>query len=111
MLIRDEMTTLSETMNNLKDKGYTDDFEIEKELLVGKETTRKYHSDELTIKEVYRFEGNSDPADMSVLYAIETDDGDKGVYVDAFGTYGDQSEDTVAEFLQQVRIEDGHGDH
>jgi len=111
MLIRDEMTTLSETMNNLKDKGYTDDFEIEKELLVGKETTRKYHSDELTIKEVYRFEGNSDPADMSVLYAIETDDGDKGVYVDAFGTYGDQNEDTAAEFLQQVRIEDGHGEH
>jgi hypothetical protein len=111
MSIRDEMNTLSEVMNNLKDKGYTDDFEIKKELLVGKETNRKYHSDELTIKKVYRFEGDSDPGDMSILYAIGTNDGDKGLYVDAFGPYGDQSADTVAEFLQHVRIEDGHGEH
>ena len=111
MLIRNEMNTLSETMNDLKEDGYTDDFEIEKELLVGKETSKRYHSDELTIKKVYRFEGNSDPADMSILYAIETNDGDKGVYVDAFGTYGDQSSDTASDFLQQVKIEDGHGEH
>ncbi len=63
------------------------------------------------LKKYIRFEGDSDPADMSILYAIETNDGDKGTYVDAFGTYGDQSPDTVSEFLQQVKIEDGHGEH
>jgi hypothetical protein len=98
------MNTLSEEMNNLKDYGYTDNFEIEKDLLVGKESDKKYHPDELTIKKVYRFEGDSDPADMSILYAIETNDGHKGIYVDAFGTYGDQSSGT-AEFLKQVKIE------
>ena len=104
MFTKIEMNTLSEVMNNLKDKGYTDDFEIEKEQLIGKQTTKSYYSDELTIKKVYRFEGNSDPADMSVLYAIETNDGDKGLYVDAFGTYGDQGTHT-AEFLQHIKTE------
>jgi hypothetical protein len=104
MFTRNEMNTLSEVMNNLKDKGYTDGFEIENDLLVGRETDKKYHPDELTIKKVFRFEGDSDPADMSILYAIETNDGDKGVYVDAFGTYGDQSSGT-AEFLKKVNIE------
>ncbi len=53
-MVRNEMNTLSEVMNDLKGDGYTDDFEIKKELLVGKETSKKYHSDELTIKEVYQ---------------------------------------------------------
>ena len=102
MFNKKEMNTLSEVMNELKDKGYTDDFEIENDLLVGKETDKKYQSDELTIKKTYRFEGDSDPGDMSILYAIETNDGHKGTYVDAFGTYGDQGTHT-AEFLKQVK--------
>ena len=102
MFTRNEMDTLSEVMKKLKDNGYTDDFEIEKDLLVGKETDKKYHADELTIKKIYRFEGDSDPADMSILYAIETNDGNKGTYVDAFGTYGDQGTHT-AEFLKHIK--------
>ncbi|MDR3668930.1 MAG: hypothetical protein P4L35_19045 [Ignavibacteriaceae bacterium] len=104
MFTRNDMNTLSEVMNNLKANGYTDDFEIEKDLLVGKETNKKYNSNELTIKKVYRFEGDSDPGDMSVLYAIETNDGHKGTYVDAFGTYGDQGTHT-AEFLKHIKTE------
>jgi len=37
----------------------------------------------------YRFEGITDPADMAVLYLIETADGAKGTLVDAYGTYSD----------------------
>ena len=104
MFNKKEMNTLSEVMNELKDKGYTDDFEIENDLLVGKETDKKYQSDELTIKKTYRFEGDSDPGDMSILYAIETNDGHKGTYVDAFGLYGDQGTHT-AEFLKHIKTE------
>ena len=50
---------------------------------------------------VHRFEGESDPDDMSVVYAIESQDGTRGVLVDAFGTYADPH---VAEILKQVPI-------
>ena len=104
MFSKIEMTTLSEVMNKLKDIGFTDDFEIENDLLVGKGIDKKYHSYELTIKKTYRFEGDSDPADMSILYVIETNDGHKGTYVDAFGTYGDQGTHT-ADFLNHIKTE------
>jgi len=32
-----------------------------------------------------RFEGMSDPADESILYALSTDDGHKGLYSTTFG--------------------------
>jgi hypothetical protein len=102
MFTRNEMNTLSEVMNKLKANGYKHDFEIENDLLVGKGIDKKYHADELTIKKTYRFEGDSDPADMSILFAIETNDGHKGTYVDAFGLYGDQGTHT-AEFLKHIK--------
>ena len=40
--------------------------------------------------EVHRFEGNTDPEDESVLYAIRTPDGLHGTLVGAFGTYADE---------------------
>jgi hypothetical protein len=104
MFSKIEMTTLSEVMNKLKGIGFTDDFEIENDLLVGKGIDKKYHADELTIIKTYRFEGDSDPGDMSILYVIETNDGHKGTYVDAFGLYGDQGTHT-AEFLKQIKSE------
>jgi len=47
----------------------------------------------------YRFEGSSDPADNSILFAIETSDGKHGTLVDAFGPYADTK---VTSFIQQV---------
>jgi hypothetical protein len=53
------------------------------------------------IREVHRFEGESDPDDMSVVYAIEGKDGTRGVIVDAFGIYADPH---VGALLKQVPI-------
>ena len=44
---------------------------------------------DLTIREIYRFEGVSDPDDMEVLYAIESAGGVRGTLADAFGVYAD----------------------
>ncbi len=41
------------------------------------------------VREVHRFEGTSNPDDMCVIYAIVSDDGVKGVLVDAYGLYAD----------------------
>jgi len=51
---------------------------------------------------VYRFEGNSDPDDQDVVYAIESKDGAiKGVVSSAYGLYAD---DASAEMISKLSI-------
>ena len=37
----------------------------------------------------YRYEGESNPEDRSILYGIETANGEKGTVVDAYEPYSD----------------------
>lgn len=96
------MTDLDKCLNFLEEKGYTDQFRVEKKSLVSlKDSKKKYKPKDVNAVNFYRFEGISDPDDMSILYAIETCDGTKGTLVDAYGRYSD--EDTGA-FMQEVDI-------
>lgn len=60
---------------------------------------RVYSPHEVKIINFYRFEGESDPADMSILYAIETIDGERGVLVDAYGPYASR---VTGDFIVEV---------
>jgi hypothetical protein len=62
---------------------------------------RTFRADELLIREFHRFEGVSDPDDMSIVYAIESRDGTRGTLVDAFGVYASPA---VALVLERVPI-------
>jgi hypothetical protein len=74
----------------LERSGYTADFVAERgDTLRVSGTERRYAAAAIHIRDVYRFEGTSDPDDMSVIYAVETDDGTRGMLIDAFGTYAD----------------------
>lgn len=102
-----ELNTLSETMNKLIENGFTEEFQIKDDSFVIK-SGEKFKPEELTIIKVYRFEGVSNPDDMSVLYEIESTSGVKGFYADAFGIYADQDGQKVAELLKRVRIIKDH---
>ncbi|HEY3064904.1 MAG TPA: hypothetical protein VGL09_03885 [Methylomirabilota bacterium] len=52
-------------------------------------TGRSFRPEDVHIRDYYRFEGTSDPDDMSIVYALEARDGTRGVLVDAFGSYAD----------------------
>lgn len=93
------MTELEKVQDNLEKYGYTEQFRVEKGRLVGTNNKKKYKPAEVSAVNFYRFEGISDPDDMSILYAIETSDGTKGTLTDAYGRYSD--EDT-SEFMKQV---------
>lgn len=99
------MTTLSEVMDILKQKGFDEDFAIVNGYLVTQKSKKKYTPGQILIKKTYRFEGLSDPDDMSVLYAIETDDGTKGIFPDAYGIYANNESEMISEFLKKVRID------
>ena len=95
--------TLSEAVNGLKKRGYTIDFNLEFEGITCKESPAPLKPSEFEITGVYRFEGNSDPADEAVVYAIESKHGQKGVLVNGFGISADDASDEMIEKLKVRR--------
>jgi hypothetical protein len=93
-----------EAIEELKKRGFTANFEFLNQEFRDVDSGRTFKADELTIVEHYRFEGASDPDDMSVLYAIESDDGLKGIVADAFGLYANPD---LGGFLENVKIREG----
>lgn len=75
--------TVSGAVNGLKQRGYSVDFNLEENCLVCEGA--KYNAEDFEITEVYRFEGNTDPADEAVVYAVEGNKGHKGVLVSGYG--------------------------
>lgn len=102
------MTTLSEAMDKFRNSGFDNDFEMNDNKLISTQTKKSYEPEELTIKQTLRFEGESDPADMSILYAIEADDGTKGLLIDAFGTYAAQDGKSLDEIIKNMKIDEIH---
>lgn len=92
--------TVSEAVNGLKKRGYTIDFNMQYNCIVCHETPLSLMPTEFEIVEVHRFEGNTDPGDEAVVYAIESKHGEKGVLVNAFGVYSDTVSDELIEKLK-----------
>ena len=96
------MTDMEKLLNKLEQKGYNDQFRVEKKYLyLLSDKKKKYKPKDVKAVNFYRFEGISDPDDMSILYAIETCDGRKGTLIDAYGNYSD---DDTGAFMQEVDI-------
>lgn len=95
------MTTLVTVERKLNSEGYTRDFVVKEGRLTTMDETNpaSYAPEETTIVDYYRFEGDSNPDDTSILYAIETTDGSKGTIAAAYGAYADQDVDA---FILQV---------
>jgi len=81
--------TVTEAVSGLRKRGYSIDFNKDYDGLQCIEKQLSLKPDEFEIAEVYRFEGNTDPADEAVVYAIESKHGDKGILVDGFGPSAD----------------------
>ena len=82
--------TLSQTMNYLRDKGYSDDLNLLDDRIENRTKEKKYPIDQFDVDQYFRFEGISNPDDNSILYAITTKDGHKGLLVDGYGKSGGQ---------------------
>ena len=98
---KEEERSLVSVENRLNQEGFTQDFNVVDGRLqtIGSDSNKTYAPDEVTIVDFYRFEGESDPDDMAVLYAIVATDGVKGTISNAYGTYADTDTDV---FLRQV---------
>ena len=97
----EDLKTLVSCLNSLQKKGYTEDYKVTESGLKSIQSSKIYSPKDISGVNFYRFEGNSDPADNSILYAIDTNDGRHGTLVDAYGPYADSK---VASFMQQVEV-------
>lgn len=93
--------TLAEAVEGLRRRGFTANFELLNKRFRAVDSGQTFTADQLTIVEHHRFEGVSDPDDMSVLYAIEANDGTRGTIADAFGP---QADPDLGAFLKNVQM-------
>jgi len=81
--------TLSAAVDGLRTRGYTTDLSLEENGLRCSGNELLLHPEDFHIDEFYRFEGESDPADESIVYAISAPGRSiKGVLVNGLGIYG-----------------------
>ncbi len=93
-------TTLSETINELRKQGYTEDFNLQQNCLECRNGEFKVFADEFKVDKYFRFEGESNPSDSAILYAISSDSKKlKGVLVNAYGIYSEPMTDELLEKL------------
>ena len=95
--------TVTQAIEDLKSRGYTHDFHYENSCLHCSKISEQYSAEDLKITEVYRFEGASDPDDNDVVYAVESNTGQKGILTDAYGAYADEHK---AAFISNIKMED-----
>lgn len=88
-------SSVSEALNNLKKQGFVTDFNLQEDAIA--KNPKQYE-----IKEVYRYEGNSNPDDEAVVYGIQSKSGEKGVFVSGFSA---NSFSEAAEALLKMQIE------
>jgi hypothetical protein len=104
-MLKKEMSSLWQVMETLRERGFIHDFKLAGggKMLCG-DDHKQYTTDDLYIEKVYRFEGDSDPGDMSVLYALHTYSGKKGLYVDGYGASSSNEGPEFMKFIRKVKI-------
>lgn len=99
--MNNQYDTLSQATEILKAQGYTLNFNLLANGIECKELGKVYDPATFHIDEFHRFEGMSNPGDMSIVFAVTTEDGKKGTLVDAYGAYEDP---LTSEMLQKMKI-------
>ncbi|TCO11087.1 phosphoribosylpyrophosphate synthetase [Natronoflexus pectinivorans] len=102
---RKSYDTVTEAMADLRKLGYTIDFSIlsEKECLICHQTATALSPDDFEIDDFYRFEGETDPGDQMIVYAITSKNKKiKGIVVNAYGIYADNAPSAIVKKLNTL---------
>lgn len=80
--------TVSKALEELKEKGFTVDFNIQESKIIDNPSDFK-------IVHIYRYEGESDPGDEATVFGIKSITGEKGVYVAGLSATANKSVELV----------------
>ncbi|EMR01478.1 hypothetical protein [Cesiribacter andamanensis] len=95
------MSPMLSVIEDLRNSGYTTEFFVNKGKLHDREG-KQFDPSQMKIENEYRFEGQSDPEYMGILYAIADKDGTKGYISNAYGTYADTDTDDIIKRMNDV---------
>lgn len=96
-----ELSSLVSVLAQVQKEGYKLDFRITEDgKMITMDGKQQFTPEEVRIVNFYRFEGESNPDDMSILYVVDTTSGAKGTISDAYGLYSDE---TIESFMRQVQ--------
>lgn len=93
------MESLSQVMNKWREEGYDKQITFDESgnpSVEGKNLSKA----DVSIDKTERFEGNSNPSDMSILYAVSHEGEKLGIIVD---NYDPKAESKVGLFLRDVQ--------
>jgi len=93
--------TLINAEKDLRSKGFDRQFILEKDTMRCAGTNKHYLPKEMRILEYHRFEGASNPADSSIIFAIICQDGEKGTII---SNYSAKVNIELISFIEKIRV-------
>lgn len=103
----DRMDTLSDAMRRLQADGYTGNwYATDDRMLHCDESGAVIDPTSVVIDHILRFEGQSDPGDAAILFALRAADGARGIYSAPYGAQTPREDADVIALLQH-RTGDG----
>jgi len=103
----DKMTTLSQVMAKLAQRGVHREFRMNENCEMKFENSERiYQPADLTIIKTYRFEGPSSPDDNAVLYLVKDSDGNMGMIIDSYGADSNYPGEDFDKFLREIAFDE-----
>jgi len=105
MTTSEQMTTLIQVLEKLRHQKKDNEFRWTPEgFTAGR--GKYYQPEDLKIVRSFRFEGESNPDDSSILYVIEANDGLVGYTIDTYGAASShENEEGYDNFIRQIPVE------
>lgn len=98
-----EMATLSRVLNRLREKGFDNEITMnENNEMVCRSLGKKYQPEDLLIFKNFRFEGESNPDDNSIILMVEDKDGDIAYILDSYGAYRSHEGPEFDDFIKKI---------
>lgn len=98
-----QMETMSDATARLRAAEYTESWIAEHSKLRCFACGTSYDPAQVTVDEVVRFEGPSDPGDEAILFALTGACGHRGIYSAAYGLYASVEDAAITNALGHAR--------
>lgn len=97
------MTTLSRVLERLREKGFDNEIRMnENKEMVSVNSGKTYQPKDLLIFKNFRFEGESNPDDNSIILMVEDKEGEIGYIMDSYGAYSNNEGPEFDDFVKQI---------
>lgn len=100
------MSTVVEVLEKLRKRKCDKEYVYKDQKMTLPDFDKSYDPEDLTIIKTYRFEGDSNPDDSSILYLIESKDGIVGYVLDAYSPTVQNEEEGYNNFIRNIQVED-----